>query len=84
MHRHDENEIDVRQMRLEGGERRGRVQGQAGAAAALPDHPQSGGDIVLRFRLDVDGDRVGARFRETGHVMIGPLDHEMNVERPGR
>ena len=77
---HDEEQIDLRQMRLDRGERRGRIQSEAGATAALANQPQSGGDIVFRLRFDVDGDRVRARFREARDVMIGPLDHEMDVE----
>src|SRR4051794_6730578 len=36
---------------------------------------------MTRFRFDVNRDRVRAGFEKTWQIMIGPLDHEMNVER---
>ena len=38
-------------------------------------------DIVFRFRFDMNGDGIRAGFEEARQVMIGMLDHEMNVER---
>ncbi len=36
---------------------------------------------MFRLRFDVDRDRIRARFEEARHVMIGMLDHEMDIER---
>jgi hypothetical protein len=41
-------------------------------------------DIVLRLWLDMHGDRVRARFGKAWYVVIGPLDHKMNVKRQSR
>ena len=84
MNRHDEQEIDVRQMRFDGREWRRRIQGQAGVTAARANRRQRFRDIVFRFRFDMNGDRVRARFDEARHVVIGTLDHEMHVERQTR
>ena len=54
---------------------------QAGAATGVANLLQGFADIVFRFRFDVDRDRIRAGFDETRHVMIGMLDHEMNIER---
>ena len=36
---------------------------------------------MFRFRFDVDGDGIRAGFEEARQIMIGMLDHEMNIER---
>ncbi len=72
------------QVRLDRGEGHGGIQSQPGATALLANEPERGRDIVFRLRLDMDRDRVRARLEKTRHVMIGPLDHEMNVERQRR
>ena len=36
---------------------------------------------MFRFPLYVNGDGIRARFKKARQIMIGPLDHEMNVER---
>ena len=61
-------------------ERRRRIQRQASAASRGANRAQGLRDIMFRFRFDVDGDGIRARFEEARHVMIGMLDHEMDVE----
>ena len=68
-------------MRFDGFERRRRVERQTSAAAGRANCAQRLRDIMFRLRFDVDRDGIGARFEETRHVMIGMLDHEMDVER---
>src|SRR5437762_8426128 len=33
-----------------------------------------------RFGFNMDGDGIRAGFKKTRQIMIGPFDHEMNVE----
>ena len=63
------------------GKRRGRIQGQTSAAARAANLLQGFGNFVFRFRFNVDRDGVRSSVDKTGQVMIGMLDHEMDVER---
>ena len=38
---------------------------------------------MFRFRLNMDSDGICSRFEKSRQVVIGMLDHEMNVERKG-
>src|SRR5205085_6703337 len=40
-------------------------------------------NLMPRFRFDMDGDRIRSGVEEARHIMIGPLDHEMNIELQG-
>ncbi len=62
-------------------ERRRWIQRQAGAASRRANRAQGLRDIVFRFGFDMNRDGIRARFEEARHVMIGMLDHEMDVER---
>src|SRR5437870_5487589 len=84
VHRHDEKKIELGEIWLELGKRRGRIQGQTSPAAPAANLLQGFGNIVFRFRFNVDGDRVRSGVDKTGQVMIGMLDHEMDVERQSR
>ncbi len=81
MHGHDKKQIDRGKKRRDGFERRGRIQGQTHAAAGGANRGERFRHVVFRFRLDVDGNGIRAGFEEAGQIMIGMLDHEMNIER---
>jgi len=56
VHRHDEKKIEFGEIWLELGERRRRIQGQTGPAAPAANLLQGFGNIVFRFRFNVDCD----------------------------
>ena len=54
---------------------------KAGPTTGLANHAQSFCNVVFRFGFDMNRDRICAGFDKSRRVMIGMLDHEMNVER---
>jgi hypothetical protein len=81
MNRHDEKEIDRSEKRFNGFEGRGRIQGQPHAASGRANRRECFRHVVFRFGLDMHGDGIRAGLEETRQIMIGMLDHEMNIER---
>ena len=75
---HHQHEVDIVPDMLEGGDRRRRVQRDAGLLAQMLDELQRA--VEMRPRLGMDGDDVGARLGEIGDVGIDRRDHQMHVE----
>ena len=80
MNRHDEQQINAIEERLDLGKGSGRVQGEPGPATRLANPGQCFSDVVPGFRFHVDGNGIRAGFHEAGKVMIGPLDHQMHIK----
>ena len=81
MHRHDEKEIDGREKRRDCFEGRGGIQGKPDTASGGSNRAQRFRHVMFRFGFDMDGDGIRAGIEEAGEVVIGVLDHEMNIER---
>ncbi len=77
---HDEEEVDLVEVGECVFEWGGGVEGEAGEATGLSDGGEGLGDVVVGFWFDMDGDEVGAGLDEAGEVVIGPGDHEVDVE----
>ena len=78
---HDEQEVDPVEEGLDRLKRRCGIQRQTGATTSVANFLQSSFDMMFRFRLDVDCDGVCAGFDKSRRVMIGMLDHQVDIER---
>ena len=80
--RHHQDEIDQVDDRLDGLDRRARIERHAGLLAERADRLQRAVDV--RARLDVHGDDVGAGLGEGLEIGIAGRDHQVHVEHlPG-
>ena len=77
--RHHEQEVGQGERVLEGVERGGRVDGDAGRHAALPDPLERAVEVAAR--LDVDRHPLDAGRGQAGDQGVGVADHEVGVER---
>ena len=76
--RHAEREIDNRDDVRQGSDGRGRVDRDPDAGARVADQV---GDVVdMRRGLGVKRHRIGARLDELDRLMLGTLDHQVDVE----
>ena len=78
---HDEQDVDLVEKWLDRFKRRRGIQRQTGATASVANFLQSFFDMMFRLRLDVDCDGVCAGFDKSRRVMIGMLDHQVDIER---
>jgi hypothetical protein len=79
IHRHEQYEVDVLEDVLDEGERRVRVEADADPRPGRADDLQRA--VQVGTGLDVDRDRVRPGLAELRDVGVGPLDHQVNVER---
>src|SRR5436190_3685577 len=79
VHRHDEQQVDVVEDVLDEGERRRRVQSEAGQHVALLHRVEVA--LHVDRRLGVEGEHRGAGVRHRGDVVLGLLDHQVHVDR---
>ena len=78
---HDEQDVDLVEEGLDRFKRRRGVQSQTSATTGVANFLQSFFDTMFRLRLDVDCDGVCAGFDKSRRVMIGMLDHQVDIER---
>jgi len=77
-YRHDQQDIDDPKKRDHPAELGVGTQGKTALATRFADLVQSGGGVVAGF--DMDSDVVGTRRHEARDVVIGPLDHQVNIQ----
>ena len=77
--RHDQDQIDHVDHRLDALDRGPGIHGDAGFLAERADRLQRA--MNVRTGLDVDGDEVGAGFGEGFQIRIARRDHQVDVER---
>lgn len=75
---HDQNEIDHREERFDGGGGRVGIEHEAGLATEIADLFQGGGVVVGGF--DMDADEIGAGFGEGIDVTMRFGEHQVGVE----
>ena len=75
---HHQHEIDIGEHRLDGVDRCGRVECDAGALAGALDALER--PVQMSARLGVDGDAIGTGIGEGLDVGIDRRDHQVNVE----
>jgi hypothetical protein len=78
IHRHDQEFIDLLQIRLNQCDRRGRVDRQADSFAERLDLPQQGRDLVTEFHMDIE--LIRARPCKRLQQDFRPRTHQMHVK----
>ena len=77
--RHAEDDVGEVAQLGDGLDRGAGVERDAGEAAELADRGE--GAVGVRRGLSVEGDRVGAGLGEGLDLALGPLDHQVDVDR---
>src|SRR6476469_698848 len=78
--RHHEHEVEIGHDLLDVIEGRGGIERESGPHPVLPDRRELALDVDRS--LGVEGEHGGAGIRVFREVVLGLLDHEVNVERP--
>lgn len=76
---HDEEEVDLVEVGLYRGEGGGGIEDETSLDPGFAGATEGRGNVVIS--LDVDGNEVGPGFDEAGQVVIGPGNHEVDVEK---
>ena len=76
---HDQHDIEQLAIRLEGGQRRRRLDRQPCRSACRPDPAQGRRDLLVD--LDVEGDRIAAGVQVLIEEPTRLVDHQVGVER---
>ena len=76
---HHEDDVEQVAVRLEGRQRRPRLDRQPGGPAGCPDPPEGRRDLLLD--LDMERDRIAARVQVLVEEAARLVDHQVRIER---
>lgn len=79
LHRHDQGQIDVGQIRFKRCSRGGRVDYEAALATQIPDFSERLGHRNSRW-LDMDADQISSIFGKCLNILLGIIEHEVDIK----